>query len=467
MKYLAILTDSMREALDSKVLYFTVGLSLLVILCMASISFAPQPADKGIEMIVQKFPGGGGGPFHGMPAPLRYEIENFNQLNPGSKPWDGAYTFDLKVKELGQEKGAFRLIVWALLLQEEDEAQLTAEDREARRRVALIAQQGQHLSEEQLKPFLTSRSREEIDRITPGQMERFVRSQLAAFGAFDASKVQLKAQGGGDYQFALEAKPKEGAFKIWPQSMALFFGAVPIIQDMPAGPLVFILEDQIVGGLGAGITMLISTIVTAFFIPNMLRKGTIDLLLVKPIRRTELLIYKFIGGLSFMLVNTVIAVGGIWLVLGLRSGLWPLGFLLTIPVMTFQFAIFYAVSALFGVLTRSVVVSILASCVLWALLFVFNLIYSFFEVTRPIQQYPQWTYTTVDTIHFLLPRYKDFDVLSGKVLARNLLPAESAELKAKDRIFASINWAESITVTIAFIAILLGLACWRFATKDY
>jgi len=485
MKYFAILSDSLREALDSKVLYFTVGLSLLVILGMASISFEPQPADKGIELIVQKFPGGGGGPFRGMPAALRYEVENFNQLNPGSPPWDGEYTFNLKVKELkefrdfneakevkevkeaGMEKGAFPIIVWMSLLQEQDESKLTDEDREAQRRVKFIAQQQQHMSPEQLKPFLTTKFKEEIEQISAAQMERFVRFQLAAHGAFDATKVQLTSKGDGEYQFALTAKPKEGAFSVWPQSMAVLFGAIPLMKDSPAGPLVFIIEDQIVGGIGAGITMLISAIVTAFFIPNMLRKGTIDLLLVKPIRRTTLLIYKFIGGLSFMFVNTVIAVGGIWIVLGVRSGLWPLGFLLTIPIMTFQFAIFYAVSALFGVLTRSVVVAILASCFLWALLFVFNLVYSFFEVMRPLQEYPQWTYTTVDTIHFVLPRYKDFDVLSARVLARNLLPADSADLRAKDRTFASINWGESIAVTTAFIGILLGLACWRFAVKDY
>jgi ABC-type transport system involved in multi-copper enzyme maturation permease subunit len=199
----------------------------------------------------------------------------------------------------------------------------------------------------------------------------------------------------------------------------------------------------------------------------MLRKGTIDLLLAKPVHRTTLLIYKFIGGLSFMFVNTVFVVVGIWVAIGLRSGLWAPSFLLMIFIFTFQFAIFYAVSTLFGVLTRSPIVSILAACFTWAVLFVFHVGYVFVEVTRPFKPYSEWVYTTADTLHFVLPRYKDLDTLSAKLLARDLLGADSMERKLTDKMFASVKWGESLGVSIAFIAIMLGLSCWRFATKDY
>ena len=41
MKYLAILKDSVREAMDTTVFYVTAGLSLLLILFVSSISFRP------------------------------------------------------------------------------------------------------------------------------------------------------------------------------------------------------------------------------------------------------------------------------------------------------------------------------------------------------------------------------------------------------------------------------------------
>ena len=37
--------------------------------------------------------------------------------------------------------------------------------------------------------------------------------------------------------------------------------------------------------IGAWVALLTGVIITSFFVPNMLRKGTVDLLLVKPIQR--------------------------------------------------------------------------------------------------------------------------------------------------------------------------------------
>ena len=44
MKYLALLKDSFREAIDTKVFYVMAGLSGLVILVVASLGFTPRPA---------------------------------------------------------------------------------------------------------------------------------------------------------------------------------------------------------------------------------------------------------------------------------------------------------------------------------------------------------------------------------------------------------------------------------------
>src|SRR5262245_53981836 len=54
MKFLAILKDSLREAIDSKVFYVTVGLSLLLILLIGSISFRPVPAGEAFEHIIHE-----------------------------------------------------------------------------------------------------------------------------------------------------------------------------------------------------------------------------------------------------------------------------------------------------------------------------------------------------------------------------------------------------------------------------
>src|SRR5262249_19678661 len=155
--------------------------------------------------------------------------------------------------------------------------------------------------------------------------------------------------------------------------------------------------DHLVNGFGAWIGILLGVIITAFFIPNMLRKGTVDLLVVKPVRRTTLMVYKFTGGLTFIFLNSVIAVVGIWVALGLRSGIWAPGFLLSILVLSFFCGILYAVSALFVVLTRRAIVSILMACFVWFVLFVVGLAYAQLEAVRNVQQIrkeiPNWVYT--------------------------------------------------------------------------
>src|SRR5262249_51582284 len=145
---------------------------------------------------------------------------------------------------------------------------------------------------------------------------------------------------------------------LWPHQIGLFFGAVKLRGETQV-PLVlqlFLILNYVVNGVGAWVAILVSVVIASLFIPNMLRKGTVDLLLVKPIRREVLLVYKYLGGLLFIALNTAFVVVGVWLALGLRSGVWTHHFLLSIFVITFFFAVLYAVSTLFAVLTGSAIV---------------------------------------------------------------------------------------------------------------
>src|SRR5262249_23723208 len=121
--------------------------------------------------------------------------------------------------------------------------------------------------------------------------------------------------------FEVRTRPTDVTRRLWPHEPSLFFGALPLsfLGQVPLAFQLFLVEDQVIKGIGGWIAVLVSVVITAFFIPNMLRKGTVDLLLVKPIRRTTLLLYKYVGGLLFIFLNTTLAVGGVWLALSLRS----------------------------------------------------------------------------------------------------------------------------------------------------
>jgi hypothetical protein len=79
---------------------------------------------------------------------------------------------------------------------------------------------------------------------------------------------------------------------------------------------------------------------------------------------------------------------------------------------------------------------------------------------------PPWVYTTVNTVHFVLPRTQDLDRLTTRLLSEELLTDD--EIRQLDLDHAlSISWGESLSVSVIFITLALGLACWRFARKDY
>ena len=65
----------------------------------------------------------------------------------------------------------------------------------------------------------------------------------------------------------------------------------------------------------------------ASFIPSMLEKGNIDLLLSKPVSRTKIILAKFSGGVLLIFLSLIYLIGFVWLILSLKSGYWNITFL--------------------------------------------------------------------------------------------------------------------------------------------
>jgi ABC-type transport system involved in multi-copper enzyme maturation permease subunit len=117
------------------------------------------------------------------------------------------------------------------------------------------------------------------------------------------------------------------------------------------------------------IAVFVAILVTASIIPQTLEAGSIELLLSKPISRTLLFLSKFLGGCAFICVNAAYLIGGLWLIVGFRFGIWNHRLLWCIPVFLFLFAVYYSVSALAGVIWRSAIVSVIVTIVFWGTCF--------------------------------------------------------------------------------------------------
>src|SRR5262249_48816585 len=134
-----------------------------------------------------------------------------------------------------------------------------------------------------------------------------------------APETEQNPAGGSGY-FQVDTQPTSATPRIWFTQPGLFFGALPLSAiEAPLGLQLYVIPSVIIS-IGSWVVVIAGIIISSFFIPNMMRKGTVDLLLVKPIHRWALLSYKYVGGLTFIFINNVYAIVGIWLALGLRSG---------------------------------------------------------------------------------------------------------------------------------------------------
>ena len=117
---------------------------------------------------------------------------------------------------------------------------------------------------------------------------------------------------------------------------------------------------------GAIILALVST---ADIFPDFLAKGSIDLVVSKPVSRITIFITKYVGALLFVFAQIAIFTTGVFLVLGLRIDEWRWPVFAAIPIVLAVFSYLYAIMVLLNLLTRSALASMLITFIVWLGLF--------------------------------------------------------------------------------------------------
>lgn len=161
-------------------------------------------------------------------------------------------------------------------------------------------------------------------------------------------------------------------------------GSLPPIYRDPE--MVRVLARQIlyllcVWGIGP-IGLLISIVVTADIMPRTFEPGTIDLLLSKPVSRTLVFLTKFFGACAFVLISFGYLVAGLWLIFGFRLGIWSAQLWGVVPLFIFTFAVIYSVSAVVGLRYRSAIVAVFAAVLVWGAAFCLGVTLGFFTAFR-------------------------------------------------------------------------------------
>ncbi|MCC6406711.1 MAG: ABC transporter permease subunit, partial [Planctomycetes bacterium] len=142
-----------------------------------------------------------------------------------------------------------------------------------------------------------------------------------------------------------------------------FFGTAVSSMEHPDRVLIQAVQKILTDGLAGSFGIMFGIAATAFFVPRMLEKGAADVVFSKPVSRFALLLTRYFAGLIFAAVLATTMIGGMHLGFLLLSGWSDPGFLWSIPILIYVFAVVHAVSVLVGTVTRSSVAAMLVTLI--------------------------------------------------------------------------------------------------------
>lgn len=230
-------------------------------------------------------------------------------------------------------------------------------------------------------------------------------------------------------------------------SVVRFFGndvSPPLTGEM-LDRFVAQMQSGFSGGLFLGV-VLFGVLATAGAVPDMLERGTVDLYLSKPLARWQLLLGKSFGAVAVVLANILYFIGALWLISGIRLGVWNMSFLTSALLFTTVFACLYAIIAFTSVVTRTTAVAVLVAFLLVVLVepVIANREASLFLLSEnPVYR------GALDGISYILPQ------LSG---AKGAIAAHI--------VHEPVSWGP-LAQCIASGAGFFGLASWVFHRRDY
>jgi ABC-type transport system involved in multi-copper enzyme maturation permease subunit len=200
------------------------------------------------------------------------------------------------------------------------------------------------------------------------------------------------------------------------------------------------------------IATLLAVFATAHLVPRMQEKGTVDLYLSRPVGRVRLLLSRYVAGLILAGTNLLYLIGSMWLIIGWKTGVYPVRFLLGGLIIFLVIATLLAFAFLVGVVTSSTAVSIMTSYAIA----IFGLIMAGHEQMAAAVS-TNWQAWLIDTFYWVLPKTFELGAAIFSFVGGQELPAR----------FASALTPAPFLTTAAFGVGCLVLASWLFTRKEF
>lgn len=124
---------------------------------------------------------------------------------------------------------------------------------------------------------------------------------------------------------------------------------------------VVVAVEAVVAGAAYWIGILLALFASAPLFSDQQTAGRIELLLSKPVSRLQVLAGHVLGVWAAISVLVVYLMGGVWLIMSLKSGVWNPRFLLSILIVIGMFAVMYAAVMIMSVWTQSTALALIVS----------------------------------------------------------------------------------------------------------
>ncbi len=214
---------------------------------------------------------------------------------------------------------------------------------------------------------------------------------------------------------------------------------------------VMMLQSGIVSGIPMFMLVASMLIITASFVPDMLKKGHIDLILSKPISRTKIIFGQFLAGIILVFVSFLFLLGIIWFIVSLKTGYWNFSFLYSILWFTLIFAVLYSAVILIGILSRSSILTIIINLLLFFpiswLLYLAN---RYFESDQKGIVFGAVAEALLKFFYQILPKAWNMQDMCDAIITNN-----------------PVTNYQPLISSLLFMAVMLSVSIWYFNKKDY
>ncbi len=483
-QFLAVLYDALLEHRDRKINYFLLALTAFTVLTLASLEFGVATPRETVNAWCTILPSVGTSYLPGfyLPHPAMPSAGPVRScpLSGGGEQWSFSlrYTYPQAI--------GWAMEMWAASDRGRD---LKAAEQVARRHFnhLLVHRAIDVLGQAKARfPDTAGATQEVIDRLAP-LAEHWVAADKPAVPTAPADEEHYLAERWESFGFAgaQASRTGEGMFDLSftvPRPLeavhvksvrVLWLYTFDVREDFSYARVLGAIRAGLVRGTAGtdhffymGFGVLAALFVTGGSLSAVLARGAVELTIAKPLSRTLFLLSRYASAVLFVLCHAALFFGGTGLALWANTGFWDGRFLAAgIALAAGIFAVIYAVSVLVAVLARSAAfvpifsMGILLVCGQLAELYRFGLL-----TLR--EDIPLFLQRGAKILYWILPKTVD---LLGHGTSMMVSPGMSEKLVKKLDLVPmvlSISAPAALATTAAFVAAVLGLACWLFSRKE-